>query len=118
MKKTLYRLRKNREFQRVFKKGRKIPGRYTLLFYRRNNKNYNRFGFTISKKVGKSVRRNRIKRLYFEVLRHMEQDLQKGYDFVVVARRKATEMDYHGAQKDLKKILDRAQMWESKERKD
>jgi len=111
-------LRKNREFQQVFKKGHKIPGRYTLLFYRRNKKSYNRFGFTVSRKVGKSVRRNRIKRLCFEVLRHMEQDMLKGYDFVVVARRRAAEMDYHSAQKDLKKILDRAQMWESKEKED
>ena len=60
------------------------------------NKKYpdsNRLGISVSKKVGKSVVRSRVTRLIKESYRLMEEDIQRGYDIVVIARSSAAECD-------------------------
>ncbi len=111
MKETLNRLRKNKEFKRVYKFGNKVVAKYTVLFYIQNDLGYNRAGFSISKKVGNSVRRHRIKRLYFESLRRLNPNLKRGYDLVIVARKSAMRMDYHSGKKELESMLKRAHLW-------
>ncbi len=111
MKETLSRLRKNREFKRVYKLGNKIVAKYTVLFYIQNDLGYNRAGFSISKKVGNSVRRHRIKRLYFEALRRLNSELKSGYDLVIVARKNAIELNYNISKKELESMLKRARLW-------
>jgi len=73
----------------------------------------NRYGFAISKKVGNSVVRHRIKRLFAEVLRKMQGEVLKGYDFVIVAKKNAVEMDYHQCRRDVIKTLKREGLMES-----
>ncbi len=66
-----------------------------------NNLDEIRLGITVSKKVGNSVVRHRVKRLYREVCRLRENELEKGYDLVIVARKKAAELDFKKTWKDL-----------------
>lgn len=114
MKENLMKLRKNHEFKRVYRMGRKISGKYSVLYYNKNGMEDNRFGFSVSKKVGKSVCRHRIKRLYFESLRRMKNNLKKGHDFVLVARRGASEMDFNSCRDELENLLKKAYLWEDK----
>lgn len=79
-------LKMNFEFMRVYNKGKFYVGKYITLYVLRNNKEINRLGITVSKKVGKSVKRNRIKRLIRENYRHYEKFVKNGYDFVFVSR--------------------------------
>lgn len=111
MKENINRIRKNRDFIRVYKEGRRIPGRYSVLIFLKNGLEINRFGFSISKKVGISVRRHHIKRLYIESLRRMEKNLKKGFDFVIIARRQAATMGYHDCNKELESMLHKTQLW-------
>lgn len=111
MKEKINRIRKNHEFVRVYREGRRIPGRYSVLVFKKNGLEINRFGFSISRKVGISVRRHHIKRLYVESLRRMEGNLKKGYDFVVIARRQAATMNYHDCYKELENMLHRIRLW-------
>ena len=62
MKKTVS-IKSNREFVRVYKKGKFFAGKYIVLYVLQNGLKINRIGITASKKIGKSVKRNRIKRL-------------------------------------------------------
>ena len=57
-----------------------------VLFYRKNSLSYSRKAFVASKKVGKSVTRNRARRLMKESLRHLEASIPNGYDILVIAR--------------------------------
>jgi ribonuclease P protein component len=57
-----------------------------ILFGVRNNKNVTRLGFSMSRKVGNAVRRNRIRRLLRESFRLLQHELPAGYDLVIVVR--------------------------------
>ena len=52
-------LRKNEDFSVVYKKGKSVPDRFVVVFYKKNDLRYNRISFLASKKVGNSVQRNR-----------------------------------------------------------
>ncbi|MFP4560024.1 MAG: ribonuclease P protein component [Thiohalorhabdus sp.] len=79
------RIKKPREFQRVFQGGAKTVGRFFVVFARRRDKARARLGLAVGRKVGNAVVRNRIKRLVREGFRH-EQDRLQGLEVVVVAR--------------------------------
>jgi len=98
---TLYRLKKNWDFRRVYRYGRTVVTKNIVLYYCPNGLPYNRLGFAISKKVGKSVVRNRIKRIYREALRSFEGEIKQGYDLVIIARKPAVDIEFKRALKEL-----------------
>ncbi|MCX8128987.1 MAG: ribonuclease P protein component [Clostridia bacterium] len=79
-------IKKNYEFLRIYKKGKFYVGKFIILYVLANNFSMNRLGITASKKVGKSVIRNRLRRLIKENYRMYESTIKEGYDYVFVAR--------------------------------
>jgi len=78
-----------------------VVSRNVVLYYYPNEHDYNRIGFSISKKVGKSVVRNKIRRIYKEAFREIEAQLKTGYDFILIARKPAVDVTFHEACKEL-----------------
>ena len=60
-----------------------------------------RFGFTVSKKVGKAVVRNRVRRRLKAAARELLPMARAGYDYVVIARPSAIERPYADLKADL-----------------
>jgi len=79
-------LRKKKDFAAIYNKGKSVGERYVVLFFRKNNLDYNRTAFLASKKVGNSVSRNRARRLMKESYRELEKNLERGYDIIWIAR--------------------------------
>lgn len=79
-------LNDNKDFVNLYKKGRFIAGRVCVVYYRKNNKNYNRFGITAGKKVGNAVVRSRCRRIIRQAYRENEAIFPKGFDIVITAR--------------------------------
>ena len=104
MEKTVT-LKKNYEFMRLYKKGKFFVGKYIVLYVLKNNMNTNRLGVTVNKKVGKSVTRNRLKRLIKENYRHYEAVLKNGCDLVFVARNSDIMPGYSEINKEMKFLL-------------
>ena len=79
-------LKKNRDFQLIYKEGKSCANRYLVLYVKENGTNRNRFGVSVSKKVGNSVVRHRITRLIRESYRLHEDMFNSGLDMAVIAR--------------------------------
>ena len=97
--KNYHSLRNNREFQMVYNEGNSKANRYLVLYYRKNDLEYNRLGISVSKKVGNSVVRHRITRLVRESYRLNESLFKKNLDIVVIARNSANGTNYHEIEK-------------------
>jgi ribonuclease P protein component len=88
------RLRKTREFENVYRNGRRATGSSIVMVYLENNTEKSRLGAVISKKVGKAVIRNRFKRYIREIFRLHRDELSKGFDIIVIARKSAREASF------------------------
>lgn len=104
MKKTVS-LKKNYEFVRIYKKGRFFAGRYLVIYTMKNPFSANRLGITVNKKVGKSVKRNRVKRLIRESYRMYEEFVPEGLDIIFVARNVQSEFGYDEIHREMKFLL-------------
>lgn len=90
-----HRLTDKRDFQRVFHHGQSFANRYLVLYYLKNpTSEHFRVGFSVSKKVGKAVVRNRVKRLLREAFRLEKERIKEPMDFVVIARPSAADLEF------------------------
>ena len=87
-------LKKNRDFQLVYKTGTSYANKYLVMYVRENQLEKNRIGISVSKKVGNSVVRHRLCRLIRESYRLHENLFRRGLDIVVVARVNAKERTF------------------------
>ncbi len=107
MKKTV-KLKKNYEFNYVFKKGKLIKGKYIECFYIITNKNKdNLLGIAISSKLCKAVKRNRIKRIIFEAYTKLEERISKGNTLIFLWRKdkEIEECSFNNALTDMESIF-------------
>ena len=87
-------LKKNKDFQIVYGKGKSFANKYLVMNILENNTNINRVGISVSKKVGNSVIRHGITRIIRESYRLKENLFKKGYDIVIIARVSAKGKNY------------------------
>ena len=87
-------LHKGKEFSEVYTKGESKANRYLVMYVLNNGLSYNRIGISVSKKVGNSVVRHRIRRLIRESLRLCGDRFNIGLDLVVIARGTAKDRSY------------------------
>ena len=83
MKKSIM-LKKNYEFKYLLSKGKFYYGKYFHIYIKETNLNFNKFGIAISKKSGKAVKRNHIKRLIRENYKNFESKIKTGVDILIV----------------------------------
>ncbi len=82
-------IKNNRDFVKAYKRGKKAVSNLLVVYKIKNNSDEKRIGITVSKKVGKAVVRNRVKRLIRQAIYENYNKLTDGYDYVFVARIKA-----------------------------
>ena len=87
-------LKKNSDFRRLYAKGKSSVNRYLAVYCRRNGREVNRLGYTVSAKLGGAVVRNRVRRRLREIARLNAPSMKTGWDIVVVARSRAVAATY------------------------
>ena len=105
-------LRDNRDFKRLYKKGKSVGSKYIVLIHLKNQLDYNRYAVLASKKVGNSVMRNRARRLIKESLRIQKSEIKQGYDILFIARNRCAEAAFAEIFQSLKNTLKRSDLYQ------
>jgi len=99
------------QYTLVYRQGKVWANSLLVMKAMPNNLSLSRYGFSVTKKVGKAVQRNRLKRLLREIMRL--QSLRSGWDIVFIVRSVAANTDYHQLERSVTKLLTRGQLLES-----
>lgn len=100
------RLRKKRDFERVFEEGAAFHGKNLTAYALPNSLGFSRIGIVTGKKVGRAVERNRIRRLLRECFRLNKALLGPGLDVVLITK-KGFPTTFSGAEEEFKKLAGR-----------
>lgn len=113
------RIKKNNEFQAVFKNGKSMANRQFVVYVleKENQENF-RIGLSVSKKIGNAVKRNQIKRYIRQVFLELSEDVKPGRDYVIIARKPSATMDFHQTKSSLIHVLKRARALKIRKRGD
>lgn len=100
------RIKKNEDFQKVFKKGKSFANRQFVIYYlEKDGQDEFRIGLSVSKKIAKAVTRNQIKRYVRQSFFELNDELPQNMDYVIIARKPAATMNFHETKKSLEHVL-------------
>jgi len=94
-------IKNNQHFRRIFARGTPRVGPALVIYSLEGEEGKTRFGFTVSKKVGKAVVRNRLRRVLKEICRLHPEAFRRGTDYVIVARPRAAKLSYRELEEEL-----------------
>ena len=103
---TAVSLKLNSDFRRVYSRGKSAVSSRVVVYCRKNRLGRNRTGYTVSKKLGKAVVRNRVRRRLREIVRLNSAQMRQGYDLVIVARQRAVDAGYQKLESDVLKCCE------------
>lgn len=113
------RLRSRANFAQLRAEGHTLQHRLLMLSYLPNDQGHNRYGFVVSRRVGKAVQRNHIRRQLREILRHRDASIayptdlvkaKQGVDIVVIARAQIAKATYQEIDEAVGDLLRRARL--------
>ena len=81
-------LKENRDFSRLYRKGKSFVSPVLVTYILKNKSNNLRYGITTGKKIGNAVKRSRSRRVIRASFYELFESVKPGYDFVFVARGK------------------------------
>ncbi|MGM9950789.1 MAG: ribonuclease P protein component [Lysinibacillus sp.] len=100
------RIKKNEEFQKVFKSGKSFANRQFVVYcLKKGEQTEFRIGLSVSKKIGNAVTRNQIKRYIRQTFLELKDDVRQDMDYVIIARNQAATLDFHETKKSLEHVL-------------
>lgn len=104
------RLKSNRDFRNTYDKGKSFANKYLVIFFRKNGLDNSRLGVAVTKKLGNSVVRNKVKRRIREAYRLNNHRIKEGFDIVILSRVSAKEVGYKEIESALLHLLKLAKL--------
>ncbi len=114
--KRCFSLKRNKQFRQVYRKGKSVACRELVLIYAKNRSDMVHVGFSVGKKLGNSVVRNRVKRRLREAFRPNLPLLLPGFDLIVIARDAARDAPFSSLADSLRYLLRKAGLFQKPKR--
>ncbi|MEG1560206.1 MAG: ribonuclease P protein component [Clostridia bacterium] len=108
--KRCYSLKRNKEFSYVYRSGKSAACRSLVIVYRKNRVGSVKIGLSVSKRIGKSVVRNRVKRQLRAVLTPLIPSIKTGFSIIFIARSPILTGRYADIEKSVKHLLEKASL--------
>ena len=105
-----YRIKKNKEFNYVYKKGETSYSKVLAMYYVKTKITPFRVGFSISSKIGNSVIRHKVKRKLTHLFKEFINQVNPNYNYIFVARSGIENYTYDQLYLEMKKVLTKGKM--------
>ncbi|MFC2044162.1 ribonuclease P protein component [Chloroflexota bacterium] len=103
-------LAKAEQYALVYSKGSSQVSGLVVMRALPNSLRFSRYGFSVSKRVGKAVVRNKVKRRLREIVRQLP--IRGGWDMVFIARPAVTTVQYAKIKNSVGRLLSQAHLLE------
>ena len=110
-------LRRKKEFRYTYRAGKTCGGRLLSLVYAKNRDAKPKIGFSVSKKIGNSVTRNRVKRRMREAVTPLIPEIRGGVNVIFVARDAVKEAPFLSIREAMRAQLEHARLLEQQDTK-
>lgn len=105
MLKAENRLKNRSDFSKIYKYGKSYANRDFVVYYKKNDLQRLRVGFSVSRKVGKAWKRNIIKRRLREIIRNNQTILINNYDIIIIVRKNIKDVEFPGIEKSFYHVM-------------
>lgn len=105
-----YRLRLSSDLQQVRQEGRSWRHPLLVLLVKANQNDVSRFAFVAGRRIGNAVVRNRCRRLMREVVRRHLNEIEAGWDMMLIVRSPLTAVSYQNVETAVLQLLTRANL--------
>lgn len=92
--KKKYIVRSTRDFDLIIKNGICIKNKHYVIYFKKNNLLYDRFGISVSKKLGNAVFRNKYKRKLRAIIDNYKKMYINNEDYIIILRKDAINQNY------------------------
>lgn len=103
--KRCYSLKRNKEFRRVYRKGRSCGSRTLVLIYTSGSRDEKKIGFAVGKKIGNAVVRNRVKRRLREAITPLLPEIAPGCRLIFIARTPIADASFKELESTVRYLL-------------
>lgn len=110
MLKKINRLKRNNQFQYIYRKGERAFSNSIILMFTKTKLTY-KIGFSVTTKIGGAVVRNSVKRKLREVFRSFDGNIDKHFNYVVIAKQGIEKMSFENIKRDCICCLKKANKW-------
>ena len=96
----LYIVKENKDFENIINNGKCIKNKYFVIHTLPNNLKYDRFGISVSKKLGNAVFRNKYKRKLRSIIDNYKKLYINNKDYIIILRKEAINLDHISLEKE------------------
>lgn len=98
-------IQKESEFTEIINNCPYKKNNYFVIYYRKNNLGFNKYGITIPTKTGKANVRNKIKRRTKYIIDINKKTVQSSYDYVIITRKRLVDISFEKMEKELISLI-------------
>lgn len=98
-------LAKNLDFTRIIKNEKPIKSKNFVIYLEKTSDENYRFGFSVGKKIGKAVVRNKIKRQLKNII--CKKDYKNGFNCIIIVRRSILNLNFGKMQEELLNLVEK-----------
>ena len=103
--KKKYIVKERKDFEKIIKKGMCKKNRSFVIYSLNNNISYNRYGISVSKKLGNAVFRNKYKRRIRSIIDNNKKDYNISKDYIIILRKGSISLKYKELNDDYLQLI-------------
>ena len=112
--KKKYRVKQTREFEDIIKNGYYQNNKFYGIYFKKSKYDYDRYGISVSKKLGNSVFRNHYKRKMREIINNYKKNYINGRDYIIILRKAAINQPHDSLENEFNKMMNKINEGKSK----